>query len=251
MSAILGYVTPVRAYTSAGDIYMQAASGRVAEALAGHFEKVCICARVVHGEPAAPFDFPLRATNLELIEQPWWRTTAGSLPRVVGFARAYVKTCRRADVLFVRGMCPYTPLLYLCAWAFGKPICHWIVGDPVALLRTGNRSGFLRDAFALLYAIQDRCFTRLGRWLADGALLCNGRELARAYASPRTVEIVSSTINEAEFHPRIDTCGGPMVRILFVGLPVRAGLPEFARSPTAEGRFRGECPHGRRPEPPL
>ena len=27
---------------------MQAASGRVAEALAKHFEKVCVCTRVVH-----------------------------------------------------------------------------------------------------------------------------------------------------------------------------------------------------------
>ena len=69
----------------------------------------------------------------------------------------------------------------------------------------------------MLYAIQDRCFTRFGRWLAHGAFICNGRELARAYASPRTTEIVSSTIDEAEFFPRVDTCAGPVVRILFVG----------------------------------
>jgi glycosyltransferase involved in cell wall biosynthesis len=31
------------------------------------------------------------------------------------------------------------------------------------------------------------------------------------------VEVVSSTINEADFYPRIDTCDGPIVRILFVG----------------------------------
>jgi glycosyltransferase involved in cell wall biosynthesis len=69
----------------------------------------------------------------------------------------------------------------------------------------------------LLYALQDRLFTRLGRWVTNGALICNGRELARAHASPRTVEIVSSTIRESEFFSRADTCQGPMVRILFVG----------------------------------
>src|SRR5713101_7959955 len=127
MSRILGYVTPVRAFSNAGEIYMQAASGRVAEALAKHYEKVYVCSRVVHGAPPAPFDFPLNALNLELVAQPFWGTTAGSLFHFFGIARAYLRTCRRADVLFVRGMCPYTPVLYLCAIAFRKPICHWIV----------------------------------------------------------------------------------------------------------------------------
>jgi len=217
MNGTLGYFTPVRAYCSGRHIYMQAASGRVAEALAEHYEKVCICARVVRGAPPAPFDSPLRAPNLELIAQPFWSTTAASLLHFFGIARAYIRTCRESNVLFVRGMCPYIAVLYLCALAFRKPICHWIVGDPVALLKTGPRSGPLTDFFALLYALQDRFFTRLGRWLTGGALLCNGRELARAYASPRTIEVVSSTVREDEFFSRHDTCQGPAVRILFAG----------------------------------
>lgn len=196
---------------------MQAASGRVAEALAKHYEKVCVCARVVHGAPPAPFDLPLNAPNLELVAQPFWSTTAGSLIHLFGIARAYMRTCRRADVLFVRGGCPYTAVLYFCAAVFRKPICHWIVSDPVTLLRTHNRRGAVLDTFALLYALQDRLFTRLGRWVTNGTLICNGREVARAHASPRTVEIVSSTVRESEFFSRIDTCQGPVVRILFVG----------------------------------
>jgi glycosyltransferase involved in cell wall biosynthesis len=217
MGAILGYVTPVRAFSSAGEIHMQSASGRVAEALAKHYEKVCVCARVVHEAPPAPFDSPLNAANLELIEQPFWRTTADSLFHFFGIARAYIRTCRRADVLFVRGGCPYIVVLYLCAAVLRKPITHWIVGDPVTLLRTHTRRGPLLDTLAWLYAIQDRFFTRVGRRIANGALICNGRELARAHASSRTTEIVSSTIRENEFFPRIDTCQGPVVRILFVG----------------------------------
>jgi glycosyltransferase involved in cell wall biosynthesis len=217
MSGILGYVTPVRAFSSAGEIYMQAASGRVAEALSKHYDKVCVCARVVHDAPPAPFDLPLDALNLELIAQPFWKTTAGSLFHFFGIASAYARTCRRADVLFVRGMCPYTALLYFFALVFRKPICHWIVGDPLTLLRTSTRNGPVLDCFAFLYALQDRLFTRFGRWLTNGALICNGRELARAYASPRTIEIVSSTVDESEFFTRIDTCQGPAVRILFVG----------------------------------
>ena len=217
MSRILGYITPVRAFSSAGEIYMQAASGRVAEALAKHFEKVCVCTRVVHGPPPAPFDVALNAPNLELIEQPFWSTSAESIIHLFGIAHAYLRTCRRADVLFVRGGCPYTAVLYFCAAIFRKPICHWIVSDPVTLLRTHNRKGRVVDTLALLYALQDRLFTRLGRWATNGVLICNGREVARAHASPRTVEIVSGTIRDDEFFPRTDTCQGPVVRILFVG----------------------------------
>src|SRR6266403_937624 len=59
MPTVLGYVTPVRAYVNAGEIFMQAASGRVADSLATHFEKLLICTRVVYGPPPAPTDSPL------------------------------------------------------------------------------------------------------------------------------------------------------------------------------------------------
>jgi glycosyltransferase involved in cell wall biosynthesis len=213
----LGYVTPVRAYSSADGIYMQAASGRVADALAKQYAKVCICTRVVYDSPPVPGDLPLEAPNIELVAQPYWKNSAGSLPHFFGIVRAYLRTCRQADVLFVRGMCPYIAALYVCAFLFRCPICHWIVGDPIALLRTGKRNGFVLDKFAMLYAQQDRIFTRLGRWLTHGAFLCNGRELARAYRSSRTTAVVSSTVQNVEFFRRTDTCQGKTVRILFVG----------------------------------
>jgi glycosyltransferase involved in cell wall biosynthesis len=207
----------MRAFSAGGKIWMQSASGRVAEALAGHFDKVCMCAPVVHKAPPPPFDEPLDATNVELIKQPFWSTTADSFRHLFGIASAYARTCRRADFLFVRGMCPYTDVLYAFAAIYRKPICHWIVGDTVSLLQMGTRRGRVLDALALLYALQDRLTTRLGRWLTNGALICNGRELARAYASPRTTEVVSSTIHEHEFFHRVDTCQGRIIRILFVG----------------------------------
>jgi glycosyltransferase involved in cell wall biosynthesis len=217
MNGTLGYITPVRAFSRDGKIWMQAASGRVAEALAAHFEKVYLCSRVVHEPPPAPFDSPLNASNLELVPQPHWRNTAESLRHFTAIARSYLETCRRSDALFVRGMCPYIAILYVFAALHRKRVCHWIVGDPLALLRTGKRNGTLLDALARLYALQDRLFTRMGRWLAGGALLCNGRELARAYASPKTAAVVSGTIRNDEFFDRADTCSGPVVRILFVG----------------------------------
>jgi glycosyltransferase involved in cell wall biosynthesis len=217
MPTVLGYVTPVRAYVNAGEIFMQAASGRVADSLATHFEKLLICTRVVYGPPPAPTDSPLESPNLELIPQPFWGTTLGSLLHFFGIFRAYMRTCRKSDLVFVRGMCPYIAVLYLCAFAFHRPVCHWIVGNPVALLRTSTRRGRILDLFALLYALQDRILSRVGRWLTDGVFLCNGHELAEAYGSPHTVATVSSAIREDEFAHRYDTCQGPTIRILFVG----------------------------------
>ncbi len=213
----LGYLTPVRAYSSAGKIYMQAASGLVADELAKHYAKVYVCTRVVFDSPPASADLPLTGSNIEFIAQPYWRTSAGSLRHFFGIVRAYMQTCRRADVLFVRGMCPYIAVLYLCALLFRRPICHWIVGNPVALLQTSTRKGKVLDHCALLYALQDRMFSKLGRWLTNGSFLCNGGELARAYQSPRTIATVSSTVQESEFYSRNDTCQDEKVHILFVG----------------------------------
>jgi glycosyltransferase involved in cell wall biosynthesis len=210
-------VTPVRAYRDGGEIYMQASSGKVADALAVQYDKLYMCCRVTHGSPESPAELPLEAANIELIPQPFWRTSAGSLPHFFGITGAYIRTCRRSDVLFVRGMCPYIGVLYLCALLFRRPICHWIIGDPVSLLRTSTRKGPLLDMFAWLYALQDRAVSRLGRWITRGAFICNGHELARAYASPRTIATVSSTVQESDFSPRFDTCQGARVRILFVG----------------------------------
>jgi glycosyltransferase involved in cell wall biosynthesis len=202
---------------NAGETYMQASSGRVADELAKHYRKLLICTRVVYGPPPSPADLPLEAPNLELIAQPFWRTSLSSLPHFFGIFRAYLRTCRESDVIFIRGMCPYIGVLYLCAFAFQRPVCHWIVGNPVALLRTSTRRGKLLDTFALLYALQDRILCRVGRWLTNGVFLCNGRELAEAYRSTRTVATVSSALREDEFIHRSDTCQGAKIRILFVG----------------------------------
>ncbi|MGH9680239.1 MAG: hypothetical protein ACRD4Y_09830, partial [Candidatus Acidiferrales bacterium] len=86
----LGYVTPVRAYRGAGGIFMQAASGKVADALAREYGTLYLCARVVQGPPESPAELPLEAKNIELIPQPFWRTSAGSLRHFFGIARAYV-----------------------------------------------------------------------------------------------------------------------------------------------------------------
>jgi glycosyltransferase involved in cell wall biosynthesis len=214
---VLGFVSPMRAYTHEGRVYTHVASGRVVDGLAVHYDKVLLCTRVVRGAPPSSSDLPLDAHNVELRDQPFWANTIGSIPHVVGISRAYYGTCRDADLIFVRGMCPYIGVLYAFAYWFRVPVCHWIVGDPVALLRAGGRGGGLTNLLSLAYAWQDRIASRVGRWLTRGAFICNGQPLADAYASPRTFATVSSTVTNDEFFLRADTCEQAVVRILFVG----------------------------------
>jgi hypothetical protein len=121
MNRVLGYVTPVRAHVNGGEIYMQASSGRVADALAAHYEKLLICTRVAYGPPPAPTDLPLEARNLELIAQPFWHTSVGSLPHFFGIFRAYLRTCRESDMIFIRGMCPTSGRCICVRFFFGGP----------------------------------------------------------------------------------------------------------------------------------
>ena len=214
---VLGYITPVRAYAHEGQIYTHFASGRLIEELAKHYNGVCLCTRVIIGPPGVDTDLPLGATNIELIAQPFWSSSLRSLGHIVGIVSAYLRTCCRSDLILVRGMCPYIGVLYLLAFIFRRPICHWIVGNPIAMLRATSRNGRIMDILSLWYAWQDRTVTKIGRWLTNGAFVCNGRELAEAYRSPRTVMTVSTNVRENEFSSRSDTCGGTVIRILFVG----------------------------------
>ena len=153
------------------------------------------------------------APNLELIAQPFWGTTAGSLLHLFGIVRAYMRTCRRADVLFVRGMCPYTAVLYFCALVFRRPICHWIVGDPVALLRTSEQQRANSGQLRIALRVADRMFS--AAWA-----VAHGRrvDLQRPRIGPRTC-FAQNDCHRFEhgsgerIFSRADTCQGPSVRI--------------------------------------
>ena len=200
-----------------GAVFCHASFGRVIDRLAARCEKAVLCAPVREAPSDATRDYRLRAANIEVIPQPYYRSSLGALRHVVGIVGAYARTCKASDRLFVRGMIPYVGFFYLLARLRGRRPCHWIVGDPIGSVRSHRRAGWLKDNLFLLYAWQDRVLARLGRWLTGGALVCNGDALARIYRSPRTTAVVSSTVTDEEFFERADTCQGTEIRMLFVG----------------------------------
>jgi len=214
---ILGIVSAMHATRQGEGVCIHLSFGRVIDQLAKSHDKTYLSVPIKTAGADASRDHRIKVDNLEVIAQPPYSSSLGSLKHVVGIVRAYFRICRRVHFLFIRGMVPYVGVLYLFAFLFRLRPCHWITGNPIALLQTHRRSSRVVDAFSLAYARQDRALTRLGRWLTGGAFVCNGQELGDIYKSPRTVVAVSSTVTDDEFHERSDTCQDSTVRILFIG----------------------------------
>ncbi len=214
----LAIVSAMHGSHHAGTTYVHLSFGRVIDRLAARAARTLLCIPIDFGPPPESRDYALSAPNIELIPQPFYATTLAALPHLVPVCRSYAQVCHRADRIFVRGMIPFVACFYALAARYRRRPCHWIVGNPLALLRSHRRAGFVKDGASYLYAWQDRIFTRIGRRLTGGALLCNGAELGQMFRSPRTLVTVSSTVSENEFFERTDTCQAPVVRILFIGI---------------------------------
>jgi len=197
-------------------LYAPAYHARVIELVSRRYRKTYYCGPVRFARPDMDLYKRVSLDQIEVIPQPYYARSIDALRHPLGLARAYLELCQRVDVVFVRGMIPFVMIFYLAAWLYGCRVAHWIVGDPISLLGSHKREGRLKDTLGVVYAWIDRLCTRIGRWLTDGTLLCNGRQLAAAYPSPRTRAVVSSTVRPDDIRPRRDTCNGECVRILLV-----------------------------------
>jgi len=213
----LGVVLESYGCRQEGAVHMHFSLGRVIDRLAARHEKLILCMPLKDAAPDSSRDYRLLSGNVEVIAQPFYVHSKDAVRHPLGIAKAFWRTCRKSDWLFLRGMIPFVPVLYGAAAARGCRVCHWIVGDPLACLRGNARGGKVMDALSMAYAWQDRVVSKIGRRLTGGAFVCNGSELGRIFRSPRTVVTVSSTVAEDEFFVREDTCQGERIRILYIG----------------------------------
>ena len=212
----LGIICGMYGYYHEGEYYFHFSLGRIIDKLAGHYKKIFVCVPIRNSPPDITRDCHLRAKNVEFIPQPFYTTSMGGLKCFKSITKAYFDVCRKADSIFIRGMPPFVGLLYIIMRLCKCRVCHWIVGNPIALLKTHRRHGRIMDCLSIMYALQDRFFTRLGRRLVDGAFICCGDELGGIYKSNRTTATASGTIIKDEFHERLDTCQADKIRILFL-----------------------------------
>ena len=213
----LGIISAMSANKCDGNVYVHLSLGRIIDGLAGKVDKVYLCVPIKNSVPDESRDYEIKVKNIEIIPQPFYKDSIGGLKCFSGVIRAYWKAAQKSDKIFIRGMIPFILCVYLFAKLFKTKTCHWIVGNPIALLKSHKRAGKIADTLSMIYGYQDRFFTKLGRWLTNGVMVCNGQELGDVFKSPRTFTTVSSTVIADEFYERKDTCTGDKINLLFVG----------------------------------
>jgi len=213
---VLGIVSGMQAARANGQLYVHRSFGLLIDRLSQEYKAIVLS--LPTGDPSArdAFDYAIQAENVVPLPQPNYQGMAASMRCLPSITRTYSELCSRVDHLLIRGMVPNIAGLYAYAVRNRLKPCHWIVGDPVALLKSHRRGNWPSRWLGLTYSYADRILARVGRRLSGGAFLCNGDALARVYASPRTLSVISSTLNEADFLERGDTCDGSVVRVLLL-----------------------------------
>jgi len=201
-----------------GKWYAHHSFGRVVDALAARVKEVRYCGPTAVPAHAFLCNYSLARDNVAVYPGPCWANSLQALKRPDRVVHAYRRAIKGCDALFLRGSLPLLWTVHLMSLARRVPIVHWVVGNPVAILKGAQRGyGAWLTALGLQYAYVDRALTRLAIGLTRAHVLANGAELARLYRTPRTHEVVSTSISEEDFHSRADTCTGPLIRLLFVG----------------------------------
>ena len=111
----LGIVLDMPVHCHDGQVWVHIASGRVIDELATRWDMVLVCAPCSNDPPRRDTDHRVAAGNVEIVRQPHWTRSLEALAHPIGILQAYARVCRGSDAVFIRGMCPFTLLLYAAA----------------------------------------------------------------------------------------------------------------------------------------
>lgn len=201
-----------------GKWYTHHSFGRIVDFLAARVRQIRYHAPQTTSSVTGACDYPFTRDNVVVHPWPAQRNSLQALKRPDRLLRQYWNMAWSCDALLLRGSLPLLWSVHWMAWLGGKPLVHWIVGNPVEVMK-GERRGYgrLLRAAGIQFARFERTMTRAANCVAKTRVLTNGAELARIFRSPRTVEVVSTSITNEDFLVRDDTCRGKSIRLLFVG----------------------------------
>lgn len=204
-----------KAATVNGRVHCNRYNGVWVELLAEHFKNLTLC--MSDAPKADELDWTL-PENVSFTPHAIATTAIQGFRSSREISKSYRNVVENSDYVFIRGnLIPAIKDLYRYCAEMNKPVCHWLVGNPMALLRSHRRHGFFKDLAGQVYTRWwDRTLLH-GRAKANGALLCNGQEIADRFASPRTHVTVSSTVRNEDFFIRDDTCLEDPIRLLCIG----------------------------------
>lgn len=212
----LGVISGMRVYRGENSWFTHLSFGRVLNRLADHFAHVVYMAKEIT-EQSPAMDSELNPQKIEVAPGPSYHHSINALRHPLRFWRGYRSLVEQCDVVFIRGMVPFSWFIHFHCWRRRRPVSHWLVGNPVELLKMESRFGGMKDKLALWYCMFDETTLGAAARLSRAALVVNGQELSEKWRKLSPMTVVSSTISLDEFKERDDTCQATPVRILFVG----------------------------------
>lgn len=216
--ANIAIVTTVGAVASHDDVRFDTSWGRFLDAVASRCRHLHTCVRRQAKTRADVYTYALTSGNVSVRLLPPAHSSLHSLPQVLQLAGRFHQVIKDVDLVFVRGLFPGWAFVWAYCRITGTPICLQLPGNPLKLLRTHRRFSWVRQMGSILYM---RCAYLLLDIVRRGRrfhLICNGTELAELFPGPRTHAVISASLLADEFHIRRDTCTGPRIDFVFVGL---------------------------------
>jgi glycosyltransferase involved in cell wall biosynthesis len=228
-------VVSLKLFYRDGDRYVTTGGfGRQMEALAPYFERVVIAVPVAEGRPDGAYE--ISSENVEYCPLPAYRTQPQLVARLPVIAWRLLRRVRGWDLVNARLPDLTGWLGFAAARLARRPVFVSLVGDwgEVVLVRgeTSARGAarWLLNAYIRAYLALERAAVRRALTFAGGRGLF---EKYRRVASDVHLT-VWTTVRDRDIAPLRDTCGGPVVRLLFVGRLTRAKGLQYLMSAVAE-----------------
>jgi glycosyltransferase involved in cell wall biosynthesis len=195
---------------------------RYVDSLAPYFDEISLCVPVL--SEARGEGTPIRATNVTLAGLPPFEGPVHFYPKLLSVLPRLWRWVGGIDVLHCRIPSPAAIFAFSLARLVSRPSFVLVVGDLQALLPTLPYRGVKRLLWRAYTAFEEANVQRM----TDRSLaFANGAALAAKHSRPghQVIETTTTTIRAGDIATRIDTCGGPRLRLLTVSrIDPRKGL---------------------------
>jgi glycosyltransferase involved in cell wall biosynthesis len=215
----LGFHYHIAALAQAGAYFVPGYLGRFLDTLAGH------CSRLVcflhDGDPAEAevMDYRLASSNLEVVSLGPVTSAPYRTLHARRYCRPLVDRLDDLDALLLRGPSPLLPAMGRAAG--GKPLVLLLVGDYQVGVDELPQPRWRKELIRLWTAYNKRGQDRLAR---RALTFVNSRILYAQYQpiATRLVETRTTTLSQADFFQRPDTCQKLPYHLLYAGRIDRA-----------------------------
>jgi glycosyltransferase involved in cell wall biosynthesis len=189
---------------------------REVSALSRQFDRVTVFAPTTD-QPTYFSGQPIDAPNVRVAPLPFFMTHAGALRHAFAIRRIFREHAGDLDVILARNTAPLAYLLWRMTRRRGAAFIYHFASDPFEMIARspkyhGLRRGFARAAYGVEFAIQKHIMRRSYSFAAGQALYERLR-----LVTPNVEPIIESTLIDADYHERADSCTASPIRILYVG----------------------------------